>query len=356
MIKSWRFHTFNHKSSNVFNVSGDQNQMSGSKSHSQHQFCQNHFHVPVNECCDWIIWNWTDIGSNLMMKPAHQRAAANRTRQNPIGLYRSETGRLKSSPSWLAHSVNKKLRSESAAKDFSFSRIRPADPQCVPVRSGPVRPPVVLYTVAGSLSHSVVEFVFRSNMFTSAVFLLHCTVFEFFWTSLMFDALMKLLIPDTSTPDPARIQCDSIRISRQNNPDLWFVLTFCISIAELLINRVFPSGSAQSPVLVSNSELFYWCIFYFEGFIRLPAGSVWSQNQSDRRSGASVFSAVCYFCPTFSLDPRLILAPDPTEPDCLHCIISACMCFLMLNDAEWPDDRLSVHWETQCAAEQSAGQ
>ena len=139
MIKSWRFHTFNHKSSNVFNVSGDQNQMSGSKSHSQHQFCQNHFHVPVNECCDWIIWNWTDIGSNLMMKPAHQRAAANRTRQNPIGLYRSETGRLKSSPSWLAHSVNKKLRSESAAKDFSFSRIRPADPQCVPVRSGPVR-------------------------------------------------------------------------------------------------------------------------------------------------------------------------------------------------------------------------
>lgn len=237
-----------------------------------------------------------------------------------------------------------------------------SDPTCWstvcpgPVRSGPIRPPVVLYTVAGSLSHSVVEFVFRSNMFTSAVFLLHCTVFEFFWTSLMFDALMKLLIPDTSTPDPARIQCDSIRISRQNNPDLWFVLTFCISIAELLINRVFPSGSAQSPVLVSNSELFYWCIFYFEGFIRLPAGSVWSQNQSDRRSGASVFSAVCYFCPTFSLDPRLILAPDPTEPDCLHCIISACMCFLMLNDAEWPDDRLSVHWETQCAAEQSAGQ
>lgn len=237
-----------------------------------------------------------------------------------------------------------------------------SDPTCWstvcpgPVRSGPVRPPVVLCTVAGSLSHSVVEFVFRSNMFTSAVFLLHCTVFEFFWTSLMFDALMKLLIPDTSTPDPARIQSDSIRISRQNNPDLWFVLTFCISIAELLINRVFPSGSAQSPVLVSNSELFYWCIFYFEGFIRLPAGSVWSQNQSDRRSGASVFSGVCYFCPMFSLDPRLILAPDPTEPDCLHCIISACMCFLMLNDAEWPDDRLSVHWETQCAAEQSAGQ
>lgn len=78
-----------------------------------------------------------------------------------------------------------------------------------PVRSGPVRPPVVFYTVAASLSHSVVEFVFRSNMFTSAVFLLHCTVFEFFWTSLMFDALMKLLIPDTSTSDPAQVQSDA---------------------------------------------------------------------------------------------------------------------------------------------------
>lgn len=248
-----------------------------------------------------------------------------------------------------------------SSQRFQLPRIRPVDPQCVPVRSGPVRSDPLLCSTQSLLHFHTLWSSLCSGPTCSPLLcfcftVLYLSSFGPVWC-LMHWWNFCYLIPVHLTRHRSSLTLKHwFRISGQNNPDLWFVLTFCISIAELLIDQVFPSGSAQSPVLVSNSELFYWCIFYFEGFIRLPAGSVWSQNQSDRRSEASVFSAVCYFCPMFFSDQRLILAPDPTEPDCLHCIISACMCSLMLNDAEWPDHRLSVHWETQCAAEQSAGQ
>lgn len=145
---------------------------------------------------------------------------------------------------------------------------------------------------------------------------------------------------------------------------LWFIPRLCICIIELLIKKSFPISIC--PVSSFGIELgccFYWCILYF-----LPWSWVFIAAWRFCVEPGWISESLAFLCRFCNRCHQLLLfkkrflpheiqsqihsgsSPDKTRLFTLF--ISACMCFLMLNDAiltdaKWPDLRLCVHWEIQ---------